>query len=67
MRILLAVDGSVSSDRAVELVTTLSLPPDSYVRVVSIQQPYADVLAMSWGTVGGTPDTMDIKWVRHIK
>ena len=59
MRILLAVDGSVSSDRAVELVTTLSLPPASHVRVVSVQQPYADVLAMSWGSVGVSPDAME--------
>ena len=59
MRILLAVDGSVSSDRAVELAATLALPPDSLVRVVSVQQPYVDVLAMSWGSVGVSPDAMD--------
>ncbi|HEY3335912.1 MAG TPA: universal stress protein [Candidatus Limnocylindrales bacterium] len=52
MRILLAVDGSVSSDRATQLVASFPLPPDSVVRVVSIQQPFTDVLAMSWAAVG---------------
>jgi nucleotide-binding universal stress UspA family protein len=52
MRILLAVDGSVSSDRATELVSTFTLPPESVVRVVAIQQPFLDVLAMSWATIG---------------
>ena len=59
MRILLAVDGSVSSDRAVELVTTLALPPASLVRVISVQPPYVDVLALSWGSVGVSPDVME--------
>jgi nucleotide-binding universal stress UspA family protein len=52
MRILLAVDGSVSSDRAVELVSTFAFPPDSTVRVVAVHRPYADVLAISWATMG---------------
>jgi nucleotide-binding universal stress UspA family protein len=52
MRILLAVDGSVSSDRAVELVSTFSLPPDSVTRVVGVHRPYADVLGISWATMG---------------
>lgn len=52
MRILLAVDGSVSSDRATQLVASFPMPPDSVVRVVSIQQPHRDVLAMSWAAVG---------------
>ena len=52
MRILLAVDGSVSSDRATQLVASFPLPPDSVVRVVSVQQPHTDVLAMSWAAVG---------------
>ena len=52
MRILLAVDGSVSSDRATQLVASFPLPPDSVVRVISIQQPFVDVLAMSWAAVG---------------
>jgi nucleotide-binding universal stress UspA family protein len=55
MRILLAVDGSVSSDRAVELVAGFKLPAESLVRVVSVQQPYVDVLAMSWAAIGEGP------------
>ena len=49
MRILLAVDGSVSSDRATELVSGLDLPEGSLVRVISVHHSYVDVLAMSWG------------------
>ncbi|MEO5965016.1 MAG: universal stress protein [Candidatus Limnocylindrales bacterium] len=52
MRILLAVDGSVSSDRATQLVSSFPLPDDSLVRVISIQLPHLDVLAMSWAAVG---------------
>jgi nucleotide-binding universal stress UspA family protein len=59
MRILLAVDGSVSSDRAVELVASFHLPVDSMVRVVSVQQPYVDVLALSWASVGASPEAAD--------
>lgn len=54
MRILLAVDGSVSSDRATELVSGLTLPEDSLVRVVSVHHSHVDVLAMSWAAVGET-------------
>jgi nucleotide-binding universal stress UspA family protein len=52
MRILLAVDGSVSSDRATQLVASFPMPADSVVRVVSVQQPFTDVLSMSWAAVG---------------
>ncbi len=56
MRILLAVDGSVSSDRATELVNSFDLPPDSHVRIIAVQQPYSDVLALSWATAAGGVD-----------
>ncbi len=52
MRILLAVDGSISSDRATQLVATLPLPPASLVRVVSVQQPFTDILDLSWASTG---------------
>jgi nucleotide-binding universal stress UspA family protein len=52
MRILLAIDGSVSGDRATELVSTLALPDGSLVRIVSVQQPYVDVLSLAWATAG---------------
>lgn len=57
MRILLAVDGSLSSDRATQLVSSLPLPPDSLIRVVSVKQPFTDILAMSWATVGTSDGT----------
>jgi nucleotide-binding universal stress UspA family protein len=69
MRILLAVDGSVSSDRATELVSTFPLPPDSVIRVVAVQQPVVDVLAMSWAAVGeGSPkaETEEQRVARHL-
>lgn len=52
MRILLAVDGSACSDHAVKLVASLQLPPDSLVRVISVQEPYTDALVMSWAAMG---------------
>lgn len=59
MRILLAVDGSVSSDRAVELLVRAPLPAESLVRVVSVQQPAADLLAMSWASIGDAGAVLD--------
>ncbi len=53
MRILLAVDGSVSSDRATELVASSALPAGSLVRVVCVQRPYTDVLALAWASAPG--------------
>jgi nucleotide-binding universal stress UspA family protein len=52
MRILLAVDGSAPSDRAVSLVASLQLPADSLVRVIAVQAPYTDALAMTWAAMG---------------
>jgi len=52
MRILLAIDGSVSSNRATSLVASFKLPLDSLVRVVSVQEPYTEALAMSWAAMG---------------
>jgi nucleotide-binding universal stress UspA family protein len=57
MRILLAVDGSVSSDRAVELVRSFSLPPDSVIRVVAVHRPFMDTLSISWASMGGDART----------
>lgn len=59
MRILLAVDGSESADRARRFVATLPLPEGSLVRVVGVQQPFADVLALSWATVGDAPQVAE--------
>ncbi len=70
MRILLAVDGSLSSDRATELVSTFPLPPESVIRVVAVQQPFVDVLAMSWASVGESgigDETEEEQDARHLK
>lgn len=52
MRILLAVDGSAASDHAVSLATSLQLPAGSLVRVIAVQAPYTDGLAMTWAAMG---------------
>ncbi len=70
MRILLAVDGSVSSDRATELVSTFPLPPESVIRIVAVQQPFVDVLAMSWASVGAADsdtETEEQRDARHLR
>ena len=70
MRILLAVDGSHSSDRATELVSTFPLPPESVIHVVAVQQPFVDVLAMSWASVGESgigDETEEEQDARHLK
>ena len=59
MRILLAVDGSVSSDRATQLVASFRLPPESAIRVVSVQRPFSDFLGMSWDSMGSGPGRVE--------
>ena len=54
MRILLAVDGSISSDRARDLVSTLPLPEGSQLRLVAVDHHPADLLGLSWVSVGAT-------------
>ncbi len=70
MRILLAVDGSVCSDRATELVASCSLPPGSTIRVIGVHQPYADTLAYTWaaiGDAGAGPETEDEATIRQLR
>jgi nucleotide-binding universal stress UspA family protein len=70
MRILLAVDGSVSSDRATEIVSTFPLPPESVVRVIAVQQPFVDMLSMSWASMGDTAadnETEEQRDGRHLR
>ncbi len=57
MRILLAVDGSACSNRALELVQGFRLSPDSVIRVVAVHQPLSDTLAVSWASPGGDTST----------
>ncbi|RLT38936.1 MAG: universal stress protein [Chloroflexi bacterium] len=59
MRILLAVDGSVSSDHATQLINSLSLPEGSVIRVVAVQASTIDAMGMTWlgaGDEGVVPD-----------
>ncbi len=67
MRILLAVDGSVCSDRATELVASLPLPPDSAVRVVAVLQPFADALALSYAAAGDASANMESEEERDAR
>ena len=48
MRIVLAVDGSIASDRACELVTKLNLPADTEVRVVAVMTEGPAVGGIDW-------------------
>jgi purine nucleosidase len=59
MRILLAIDGSVSSDRAAQLVCSLPLPPDSLVRIVAARPAHTDVLSMAWTSPGHNGDRLE--------
>ena len=59
MRIVLAVDGSVSSDRAVQLVSSFEFPPDSRIRVVGVQERFADALAVPWAAMGDTSTNLE--------
>jgi nucleotide-binding universal stress UspA family protein len=70
VRILLAVDGSVSSDRATQLVGSLPLPDDSVVRIVAVQEPRLDVLGLSWvsaGDGGGGRESEGAAEARHLR
>ena len=67
MRILLAIDGSACSDRATELVSTFALPPESVVRVIAVQQPFLDILGMSWGTIGDSASNTELEEERDAR
>jgi nucleotide-binding universal stress UspA family protein len=49
MRILLAVDGSRSADRALDLVAAMPWLEGGQVRIVSIVPARSDLLGVSWG------------------
>jgi nucleotide-binding universal stress UspA family protein len=70
MRILLAVDGSVSSDRAIALIASLYLPPGSVIRVIAVQQPFTDALALSWAAAadpGSAVESEEDTDGRHLR
>ena len=66
MHILLAVDGSPSRDRAVDLLAILGLPPDATVHVVAVDQPDLTASAMSWG-MADTDASGEDRDVRHLR
>lgn len=60
MRILLAVDGSASSDRARDLVAALPLREGGRVRIVSVAPSHADLLGLPWA-LAAVPDAEQIE------
>ena len=48
MRVLLAIDGSVSSNRARDLVAGLDLPAGSRVRIVGVVEHGAELFGLPW-------------------
>ena len=49
MRILLAIDGSTPSDRAVDLVASLPFDDDGRLRILSVAPTRGDVFGVLWG------------------
>lgn len=60
MRILLAVDGSRSSDQARDLVAALPLHDGSVVRILSVAPTRADLMGVPW-TIETVPDVDEIE------
>ncbi len=58
MRILLAVDGSVSADRALDLVAALPWRDGGRVRIVSVAPSRAEVLGVPW-SLAATTDALE--------
>ena len=48
MRVLLATDGSQPSEVALELAGSISWPPESVIRLVSVIEPVETILAGAW-------------------
>jgi nucleotide-binding universal stress UspA family protein len=60
MRILLAVDGSPSADRARDLVAAMPVNAGGSVRIVSVAPTLADLVGPSWG-IAATADLGEIE------
>ena len=60
MRVLLAIDGSLSSDRARDLVASLTLPAGSRVRVVGVLEHGSELFGLPW-MPGVSNDTSTIE------
>ena len=55
MRLLLAIDGSISSDRARDLVASLPLPAGSRIRVAGVLEHGSQSFALAWIPVAPAP------------
>jgi len=60
MRILLAVDGSHSADRARDLVAALPWSEGGRVRIISVAPTGADLVGVPW-SIGAAPDVEEIE------
>ena len=60
MRIMLAVDGSVPADRAVDLLATFPWTADDLLRILSVAPSRGDVLGVPWGKPP-PPDAAEIE------
>jgi len=58
MRILLAVDGSASADRALDLVAALPWHDGGRIRIVSVAPGRAEILGVPW-TLAATTDAVE--------
>ena len=48
MRVLIATDGSSAAERAVQLACSISWPPGTQLRLVTVVEPIEPVIAESW-------------------
>jgi nucleotide-binding universal stress UspA family protein len=59
MKILLAVDGSVFSDAAVESVARRPWPPGSEVKIISVMEPFQPYMTEVWSLPADFWEEMD--------
>lgn len=68
MRVLLATDGSASSDRARDLVASLTWPKGTVVRVVTAVEPHLEMLAAPFAMpASNVIDELDAELVTHAE
>jgi nucleotide-binding universal stress UspA family protein len=66
MRVLLATDGSASADRARDLITTLTWPRATVVRVLTVVDARVETLTAPFAvTPGNVVDEIDAELLRH--
>ena len=67
MKILLAVEGSEPSERAVEAVASRPWPADTIVRVLSAVQTVVPPAATLWGDAGGNVVDLEAELRQHAE